>query len=197
MEFDIEELIKSINLSEDIQIYDIPDIDLYMEQLTNFIDTNLQGSKRNEEDKILTKTMINSYTKDGLLMAPKNKKKYTKSHVILLILIYHLKQILTINDIKELLKPILKDIDTENDDIIPIEDIYNMFLKMKKDESDNFCDVFNKKVDTIKEELNKIDASQEDKSTAEIFLAILTLVAQAEANKRLAEKLIDQYFIKK
>lgn len=196
MKYNIEELMKSINLQEDIKASDIPDIDLYMEQLTNFIDTNLEGQKRNKEDKILTKTMINSYTKDGLLMAPKNKKKYTKSHIILLILIYHLKQILTINDIKILLKPILKDIDTENDDIIPMDHIYNLFLQMKNEETDNFTNLFSKRVESIKDELSNITASKEDKDTAEVFLTILTLVAQAEANKRLAEKLLDEYFTK-
>ena len=132
MKLDMKELINSINLTSDVKISDIPDMDLYMDQLTGFIDKNLENSKRNENDKILTKTMINSYTKDGLLMPPENKKKYSKQHVVLLILIYHLKQILSINDIRMLFKPILKDMTTADDDVIKIEDIYSVFLDMKK-----------------------------------------------------------------
>ena len=128
MDLNIRNLIESLNLSSDVKVSDIPNMDLYMEQLTGFIDENLQGLKRNETDKILTKTMINSYTKDGLLMPPENKKKYKKQHVILLILIYHLKQILSINDIRDLLKPILKDMTTDKDDVLPIEEIYSVFL---------------------------------------------------------------------
>ena len=60
---------------------DIPDIDLYMDQVTTFMDGQLASSKRHEEDKILTKTMINNYAKNNLLPPPV-KKKYSKEHVI-------------------------------------------------------------------------------------------------------------------
>lgn len=193
MELNIRNLIESLNLSSDVKVSDIPNMDLYMEQLTGFIDENLQGLKRNETDKILTKTMINSYTKDGLLMPPENKKKYKKQHVILLILIYHLKQILSINDIRELLKPILKDMTTDKDDVIPIEDIYSVFLDMKNLELDDYCDICTNKMNTIEEKVANVDIKDQD--LAKLFLTVITLVAQAEANKRLAEKLIDDYFV--
>lgn len=193
MEINIKDLIETLNLSSDVQVSDIPNMDLYMEQLTGFIDENLHALKRNENDKTLTKTMINSYTKDGLLMPPENKKKYTKQHVILLILIYHLKQILSINDIRELLKPILKDMTTDKDDVLPIEDIYSVFLEMKKLELNDYCDICNDKINTIEEKVSNVDIK--DKDIARLFLTVITLVAQAEANKRLAEKLIDDYFI--
>ena len=197
MKLNLEELFNSLNISKEIRPSDIPNMDLYMEQLTGFIDSNLQGLKRNEDDKILTKTMINSYTKDGLLMPPINKKKYTKYHVISLILIYHLKQILSINDIQALFSPILKDITTEKDDVIPLEDIYSIFLDMKSKEAEDYCDLFDSKQTAINEEISKLNISEVDKETAEIFLTVITLIAKAEANKRLAEKLIDEYFIKK
>lgn len=193
MELNIKNLIESLNLSSELKVSDIPNMDLYMEQLTGFIDENLKGLKRNETDKILTKTMINSYTKDGLLMPPQNKKKYTKQHVILLILIYHLKQILSINDIRELLKPILKDITTPDDDVIPIEDMYSVFLDMKNLELDDYCDICNDRINIIEEKVSNVDIKDQD--IAKLFLTVITLVAQAEANKRLAEKLIDDYFV--
>lgn len=193
MNLDIKDLINSINLTSDIEVSDIPNMDLYMEQLTGFIDENLSSLKRNENDKILTKTMINSYTKDGLLMPPENKKKYTKQHVILLIIIYHLKQILSISDIRELLKPILNDMTTTDDDVIPIEDIYSVFLDMKKLELDDYCDICSDRMKKIEENIANVDIKDQD--LAKLFLTVITLVAQAEANKRLAEKLIDDYFI--
>lgn len=193
MELDIEKMIDSLNLTNDIKVSDIPNMNLYMEQLTNFIDENLGDLKRNKNDKILTKTMINSYTKDGLLMPPENKKKYNRQHVILLILIYHLKQILSINDIHALLKPILNDMSTDDDDVVSIEDIYSVFLDMKKKESDNYCDLCTDRLSLLKEKIENIDTK--NKNVATLFLTIVTLVAQADANKRLAEKLIDEYFI--
>ena len=66
---------------------DIPSIELYMDQVTTFMDRYLSKNKRTEEDKTLTKTMINNYTKNDLL-PPSNKKRYSKEHIILLIYIY-------------------------------------------------------------------------------------------------------------
>ena len=83
---------------------DIPEIELYMDQVTRFMDQHLEHNKRTQEDKILTKTMINNYTKNRLLPPPKNKR-YSKEHIILLIYIYYLKNVLPIGDIQKILTP--------------------------------------------------------------------------------------------
>lgn len=75
----------------------IPDISLYMDQLLDYLEQNLQSTKRHESDAIFTKTMINNYVKAGLLDAP-IKKKYEKSTLIDLIAFYHLKQVFSIQD---------------------------------------------------------------------------------------------------
>ena len=77
-----------------------------MDQVTTFFNDKLGSLKRNEEDKILTKTMINNYTKGKVLMPAKNKK-YTNEHMILLTLIYNLKQTISINDINTIFDPII------------------------------------------------------------------------------------------
>ena len=81
-----------------IEIEDIPNIDLYMDQVTTFMEKSLKCYKRSESDKILTKTMINNYAKAKIFPAPV-KKKYSQTHLMLLIMIYHLKSILSIKDI--------------------------------------------------------------------------------------------------
>lgn len=87
---------------------DIPTIELYMDQVTTFMDEQLAGTKRHPDDKILTKTMINNYSKNDLL-PPSDKKKYSKDHIILLIYIYYLKNFLSISDIQTLLEPMKDD----------------------------------------------------------------------------------------
>lgn len=84
---------------------DIPNIDLYMDQITTFMDTHLADSRRYPDDKIMTKTMINNYTKNHLL-PPSVKKKYSREHIILLVLIYRLKNMLSITDIQSILEPL-------------------------------------------------------------------------------------------
>ena len=110
MTIDNNDLLNSILASLDrikyISPEDIPNIDLYMDQVTTFMDSELRSSARYPgEDKILTKTMINNYAKNDLLPPPV-KKKYSKEHVLLLIFIYYYKGILSIGDIQTLLRPI-------------------------------------------------------------------------------------------
>ena len=91
---------------------DLPNIELYMDQVTTFLEEQLKNTKRFEEDKIFTKTMINNYTKNHLL-PPSNKKKYSRNHMILLIYIYYLKNFLSISDIKNLLDPLNEHFDDQ------------------------------------------------------------------------------------
>lgn len=91
--------------TDSIPAEDIPDIGLYMDQVTTLMDTKLARSKRYPDDKIMTKTMINNYTKNHLL-PPSTKKKYSREHIFLLVMIYYLKNMLSISDIQSLLEPL-------------------------------------------------------------------------------------------
>ena len=86
----IGSILDSISRIDYIRPEEIPNIALYMDQVTTFMDAHLESSKRYEEDKILTKTMINNYTKNHLL-PPSDKKKYSTEHILLLIFIYYFK----------------------------------------------------------------------------------------------------------
>ena len=78
----IERYAAHIRSSDVIEIEDIPNIDLYMDQVTTFMDKGLAQYKRNEDDKILTKTMINNYTK-AKIFPPPIKKRYSRTHLML------------------------------------------------------------------------------------------------------------------
>ena len=104
---DMIDLLRSIQNIDYIEPDEIPNIDLYMDQITTFMDDHLKSSKRFEDDKILTKTMINNYSKNNLL-PPSEKKKYSPEHMVLLLFIYYFKNFLSINDIQSILAPITK-----------------------------------------------------------------------------------------
>lgn len=90
---------------------EIPNIDLYMDQVTTFMDSHLESTKRNEADKILTKTMINNYAKNNLLPPPV-RKKYSHDHMITLMFIYYFKTLMSISDIQAILGPLTEQPDT-------------------------------------------------------------------------------------
>jgi len=81
---------------------ELPEIDLYLDQVVNYLEKDLKKYNSNKEDKIITKTMINNYVKLGIMPAP-NKKKYSREHIAYLIVICVLKQVYSINDIGKLI----------------------------------------------------------------------------------------------
>lgn len=185
----IDDMIKALKLNELIELESIPNIDLYMDQVITLFEEKLAHTKRNEKDKLLTKTMINNYAKDKLLM-PAKKKKYTKEHIILMILLYEMKQILTISDIKEIFGTIIKDgeVDAEKLSII-----YKIYLKMKAKGLNSFEAQVNTINDDLKAEIEEAGVLEEkiqDETTQDMLMAIL-LTQKANYYKRLAEKIID------
>ena len=59
----LSEILTGLKGIDYVKPEEIPNIDLYMDQVTTFMDQQLVASKRYEDDKILTKTMINNYAK--------------------------------------------------------------------------------------------------------------------------------------
>lgn len=183
--------ISELNLQEDILLSDIPNLDLYMDQVITLFENGLKGSKRSEQDKILTKTMINNYSKDKILIPIKNKK-YSKDHIIMMILIYNLKQSLSINDIKVLMNKIVKSFGRDSEESIELEKLYEGFLSIKKCNTDKFQLELEKKINFIDE---KTDFIFEDQHEYEkLLLIVLSLINSANTQRRMAEKIIDKYF---
>ena len=76
----LNSILSSISRIDYVRPDDIPNIDLYMDQVTTFMEKELASSKRHEDDKILTKTMINNYAKNNLLPPPVKKNFTTLIH---------------------------------------------------------------------------------------------------------------------
>jgi len=179
--------------NEDIKLEDMPEYRLYVSQLEEFFDKRLgKGLGDEEERKTISKTMVQNYIKDGLLMPPEGKC-YNRSHVVLLTLIYNLKSILAIKDIKKLLAPILKEVDDESNST-DIEYIYDGYLKLKDKSLKRF---FNSVTDRHKLvlELPKLEnKTEEEWSKIQLMLFVATLVAEANNQKKIAEYIIETFF---
>ncbi len=190
MDFTKEQLLNLINESSNlkyIELSEIPNIDLYMDQVTTFMEDNLGEFKRKEDDKILTKTMINNYTKNQILPPPA-KKKYSKEHIMLLILTYHLKQILSISDIHTLLSPISEKYNADKTESVSIDTLYKTFLDIQSNEYNNFSKNILTKIDELKKQIQPID---EDMNILIFYTIIFYLIIQSSLQKKLAEDLID------
>ena len=193
MEFNQElmKLAENIFDLETVELSDIPEIELYMDQVTTFMETKLSVYKRNSSDKVLTKTMINNYAKAKLLPAP-IKKKYNKNHIMLLILIYHLKSMLSISDIKTLLSPITKELSLNSKSKI-LESVYNNFITIQKSIKNSKT---SQGFSNNKELLDNLEINVSSKYYEDIenILTVLILAMYSNTEKRLAEKIIDSRF---
>ncbi|MCR4895246.1 MAG: DUF1836 domain-containing protein [Lachnospiraceae bacterium] len=119
---------RSLDFMETIAPDEFPNIELYMDQVTTFMDRKLRATLRNPGDKVLTKTMINNYAKNDLIPPP-NKKKYNKEHLFELLFIFYFKSFLSIGDIQTLLTPLNDEFFGKEGDF-GIQEIYAEILKM-------------------------------------------------------------------
>ena len=186
----LESILESIGRIQSIDVEDIPNIDLYMDQVTTFMETKLRQTTRHPgEDKILTKTMINNYAKNNLLPSP-DKKKYSREHMLVLIFIYYCKSMLSINDIQALLNPITEKC-FQSDDGFDMSAIYKEVFKDEENRKEELkADVKTKF--TLAEEVFK-DAPKEDRDMLQLFAFIFSLGYDVYVKKLLLEKLIDTY----
>lgn len=199
MTINTEDLINSIMESFDrvkfIDSDEIPNIALYMDQVTTFMDEHLKDTARyKDKDKILTKTMINNYAKNNLLPPPE-KKKYSREHILILILIYYFKNILSINDIQMMLGP-LNEKYFGKESGSTIRDIYDEVINMAQEQREGLKkDVKNKYEETERVfSSSKIfeDVEEKDREELKNFAFICMLGFDVYIKKLLIEKLLDE-----
>ncbi|HEY4602134.1 MAG TPA: DUF1836 domain-containing protein [Cerasibacillus sp.] len=182
----LHELIESSGLETQLELEDIPDIDLYMDQVIQLFERKFSDTKRYEDEKILTKTMINNYAK-GRLFYPIKNKQYTKNHIILISLIYHLKGTLMIKDIKSLLEPLNKQV---VEDKFPLEKFYDQHGLLLKQHIKQVKENMLHLSDSVSDVVDEIEGIE---STYIEQLQVVLLFSEiSQAYRRVAEKLVDE-----
>ena len=194
MTIDVQNLMQSIMDSMDrieyIKAEDITDIDWYMDQVTTFMDSRLKNTTRHaDEDKVLTKTMINNYAKNDLLPPP-IKKKYSKEHVLLLIFIYYYKGLLSINDIQTLLSPITKDFFGKEGQM-DLAAVYEEIFRLEKPEVERMKQDVLAKFETAQKTFADVD--DEKRQELQLFTFIGLLGFDVYVKKLMIEKVLDGY----
>ncbi len=189
-------LIDEIIPNHPIALEDIPDIELYIDQVTDFIEKKLVLQKRNSKDKLLTKTMINNYAKAGILIPPR-RKRYSRQHIALLLLLYNSKQVLSISDISLLFsilrRPAVKHDESEDPGFDNwINSVYSLVQEINDEQAEQLRELCEKQGEIIRKKTSAID--EETRELTEWFLIAMFLVSGAAMQKRLAETIIDRYF---
>lgn len=169
----------------------VPEIELYMDQVTTFMDGHLQNSKRHEEDKVLTKTMINNYAKNKLLPPPE-KKKYSKDHMYLLTMIYYLKNILSISDTQTLLKPMTETYFGGKHEELKLSEIYEVLYGVCKQQLAETVDGLQKVLEISENGFADKKTTPEEQEYLKTISFVAALGFDVYLKKMIIEGLVDQ-----
>ncbi len=161
----------------DLASREIPDLDLYIDQILTLVSGKTAASSDRYKENHLTKTMINNYSKEGLI-SPVKGKKYTKEHIIQMLLIYALKNSLSIGEIKRLLKGVyLEGFDGE-----ALTECYDRFLDIKTESR-------TRAVETAQTLISEEGLSLDD--SRDFCVALLGLVACSAYLRNIAVEMLE------
>ncbi|HEY8396245.1 MAG TPA: DUF1836 domain-containing protein [Bacilli bacterium] len=172
---DVRELAKTMSTPDQIKVEDIPKINLYMEQLLSFLNENLKFFKRYPEEPMLTKSMINNYSKNEI-SPPPNKKLYRKLHIMAYALIYQFKQLISLNDMKVFTSKIAHTAE--------LEQTYRVFLDEQKR-------AFQKLPELADETIKKVEELKVEDQKLILPLLLAQILSKAQAEILFSQKLID------
>lgn len=184
----LNSILASISRIDYIKPEEIPAIDLYMDQVTTFMENHLSSSKRHPEDKVLTKTMINNYAKNHLLPPPV-KKKYSREHILMLTFIYYFKNIMSINDIQVLLGPIAEEFFPGNSSL-KLTEVYQEIMDLELEQIEPLIKDVTKKFNKSRSSFSNADKKEQDFLQKFAFICMLSF--DVYVKKQVIENLIDQ-----
>ena len=157
---------------------EIPTIDLYVDQILNLVSECVKNGSERYFDRQLTKTMVNNYSKEGLI-TPIKGKKYDKEQILQILMIYTLKSTISIGEIKRLIDAMYEN---ENFDVNELTRMYDRYLEMKDANREEVTKV----VDGIIER-NELDVSDD----LDYISLICALTAFSAHLKNVAQAMID------
>ncbi|WP_174614214.1 DUF1836 domain-containing protein [Virgibacillus ihumii] len=181
----VDQFIKNMHLDWQLSLEDIPELNLYMDQVIQLFENKFADTKRNENEKVLTKTMINNYAK-GKLFFPVKNKKYSSDHLMLISMIYQMKGSLSINDVKQTLQKLNQKL-TEED--FNLQDFYQSYLKLDEDNVDLFKKNVHDHLDAVHQEVQRVDDNDQDYVEQLLMIAVMTNMSNYY--RRAAEKMVD------
>lgn len=178
---ELHELVADAVNDAELKASDIPAIDLYVDQIINLVSTRLESGSERYRDRVLTKTMINNYSKDRIIM-PVKGKKYNKEQITQMLSVYSLKNTLSIGEIKRLLWGIYSVDGFEEKDLV---ELYDAHQDIKQDNRELAEEILGELVE--KNSLNIEDGK-------DYALTVCALVSLSAHLKSIAQSMIEQRY---
>ncbi|MDD2484593.1 MAG: DUF1836 domain-containing protein [Eubacteriales bacterium] len=183
---ELKDLLFEVLDDDDIHASDLPAIDLYLDQIISLLEGKYSPNKRRESDKILTNTMIHNYRKAGLIK-PVKGKRYSKEHILQMLIIFAMKNSLSIQDIKTVFDRLYSD---PTFDSQALSDSYERALAFKSHESETLTNYLSEFFEKIKLAEHK----EKENTPEDLFPYLLCITFFAGHLQRIAEQMVDEYF---
>ena len=167
----LEDWLNELNNFSFRKYEELPDIDLYMDQVVNFLEKQIKIFQTSSLDKQITSSMINNYVKGEVVAAPISKK-YNKEHLASIEEVITLKQVLSIAEVKQILN-------TRYNDEACKGDIFNAFNELQTEKISSI-------VSEAFKHLNDID----DNDTKSLTQLALDFALSATAYINISKKIL-------
>jgi len=185
----IDKIASEVSKNNSISYDDLPKYDLFLSQVIDFLNDKFM------EDNY-TNNIVQNYIKSEVISKPEDGKKrgYTKIHLAQLVLLSYMRPVLTTEEIKKVFSMAFNDINDRSDDIISWEDAYKIFDETKNETFDQLLETSLVSEEKLEEVISKLDLNDKDKNSVNKFLMVMSLIAQASAIKKLAQKIVKDYY---
>ena len=191
----LNELIEYLKNLHHVHASQLPSLDLYMDQVTGFMEEHLAPMRRYAEDKALTKTMINNYAKNKILPPPAGKR-YSKNHMLILLFIYYYKSMLSLSDIATILRPLNENYFNSRKKP-QLKDIYEEIFSYANVEMQNVMEDVKARYEKAQSSFSEKDPSfqelsEEEREELRSFFYLSLLAFDVYLKKQLMEKIVDE-----
>lgn len=191
----LNELTEYLKSLHHVHAGSLPSLDLYMDQVTGFMEEHLASMKRHPEDKALTKTMINNYAKNKILPPPVGKR-YNKNHMLILLLIYYYKSMLSLSDIRTVVDPLAEKYFSLHSKP-RLTDIYEEIFSFANGEMQSLVEDLEKKFQTANSSFSEQDPAfanleESEREQLQSFSFLSLLAFDVYLKKQLMEKIVDR-----
>lgn len=184
----LTKLAEEITQNSTVSYDDLPKYDLFLSQVSDYLNDKFKNER-------FTNNIVQNYTKSEVITKPEDGKKrgYTKMHLIELVLLGYMRPILTTEEIKKVFNLAFNDINDRNDDILSWEEAYKTFITIQKESLDGYLKASLNQRDKLEEIVKKFNLQDNEQERIEMFILVLSLIAEASLIKKLVQRIVNDY----
>ena len=169
-----------------------PDMELYIDQMVACLNKELSLYGDKGEGPV-SKGMVSNYTKHKMIPGPEGKK-YTKDHLYFMLLVFYLKNSLSMDQIQRLMAPVIANYESEWDDHLELGKSIQMYMQKLREKEAGLPEEIDRMIAEIKSAMESVG---EEDDTLELISMIFSLIMRSNAERYVAEQLLAEYFGKK